>query len=510
MVRAPFFERGSSMKRSKHSLSHYRLTSLNQGELYPVMCEEILPGDSWRQQSAALVRVSPLVAPVMHPVEVSIHSWFVPSRICWDNWENFITGSNTALVVPLLTIDPGLDPGNDNCHRLAQAFGIGVNTATYTVNALPFRAYNRIYNEFYRDQDLSALTSQSTGDGPDTANAYSIRRVSWEKDYFTTARANPQQGASTEVVQLQVTGTLPVTGIGKGNATFPTNNQAVRETGGGTPTYATSAAIDASNVNTQFWVQQDGATGFPNIRAQGGGLGVSMDINAWRQSMAMQRIREHRNRFGHRYRDMLAFLGVNSSDARLQRPEYLGGGKQTISFSEVLVTADVGGTSPGDMVGHGIAAVRTRPFKRFFEEHGYIFTMMYVRPKTVYMNRVPRTFLRRDYEQFWQKELEMLGEQVITNFEVYGDAGAPAGTFGYIPRYDEYRHGESSVSGEFRTLLNYWNMARDFTAQPVLNQAFVECVPTDRIYGSTTTDELYVMMSHRIAARRLVSKRARS
>ena len=255
---------------------------------------------------------------------------------------------------------------------------------------------------------------------------------------------------------------------------------------------------------------------YPNVRADMTGVTVptGININDLRQSLAMQRMREHRNRFGSRYRDLLAYLGVNSSDSRLQRPEYLGGGKQTISFSEVLSTSDTvnGGTgSPvGEMAGHGIAALRTRPYKRFFEEHGYMLSFMCVRPVAVYMNRVPRHFLRRDYEQYWQKELEVMGDQAITNFEVYGQSATPSTVFGYIPRYDEYRHAESFVSGEFRTVLDYWHMARKFTSQPALNAAFVECDPTNRIYASTVSDQLYCMISHRLVARRLVSKNARN
>lgn len=496
------------MKRSKHSLSHYRLTSLNTGTLFPVMCEEVLPGDSWRQQSSVLVRVSPLVAPVMHPVQVSIHHWFVPSRLVWSNWEDFITGVNTALVVPTLTVNMTSDAA---AAQMAQSLGVGADTATVTLSALPFRAYNQIYNEFYRDQDLIPKLVESVGNGPDAVADYALRKVAWEKDYFTTARPYPQQGADTEVVNLTITGDMTVRGIGIAEAdrTFPVAGIQVRESDNVVRTYA-----QGKQTATAAGMYVEGtaaAAGRPNIRVPAGtSIQGGMDINDWRKAMAMQRMREHRNRFGSRYRDMLAFLGVTSSDARLQRPEYLGGGKQTVSFSEVLATAEGASTVVGDMAGHGIAALRTRPFKRFFEEHGYVFSMVFARPQSVYLNRVPRHFLRRDYDQYWQKELEMMGEQEITNFEVYGDSGTPAGVFGYIPRYDEYRHGESSVSGEFRTILDYWHMARDFSSQPVLNSSFVNCIPTDRIYASTDTDELYVMVAHRISARRLVSKRARS
>lgn len=493
------------MRRSKHNLSHYRLTSLNQGQLYPVMCEEVLPGDTFRHFSSVLMRVAPLVTPVMHPVFISLHHWFVPSRLCWDNWEPFITGTDPNLNLPTMTIIPS-DVG---VKLLGQALGIGSEVSSnIVVQTLPFRAYNRIYNEFYRDQDLQAKLPERTGDSGDLAADYAVQKVNWEKDYFTTCRPYPQQGANDEVALLNLP-TAPVLGIGKSSQTFPQTGIGVFESDGTASTYARAAEIDPSVVDERAYLEARDASNptYPNVRASLGGVGVS--IEELRRALAMKKIREHRSRYGSRYRDMLAFLGVRSSDARLQRPEYLGGGKQTISFSEVLSTAETTEAVVGDMAGHGIAAMRTRPYRRFFEEHGYVISVIFVRPKTVYMNRVPRTFLRRGYEDIWQKELEMLGEQAVTNFEVFGDSGTPSGTFGYIPRYDEYRHGESSVSGEFRNLLDSWHMARDFTSQPALNATFVTADPTDRIYASSETDELYVQIAHKLIARRLVAKNAR-
>lgn len=510
MVGHPFFME-ERMQRSKHSLSRYHLTTMNQGQLLPCFLEEVLPGDTFRHQSSALIRVSPLVNPVMHPVHAHIHHWFVPARLVWDNWEKFITGRDPNLTVPTLQVNMTTEAATTR--RLVQSFGIGADTATITVNALPFRAYNLIWNEFYRDQDLNTAATVFTGDAPDPAAAYVTRAPSWEKDYFTTARPTPQQGA-IETIQVGLAGLAPVKGIGvQGGGVFSTAGVAVRETGGSNPTYA-AAARGVQAAPNEITIKGSGAGpgAFPEIYADlAGGSGITFDINQWRQSMAYQKMKEHRNRYGSRYTDMLAYLGITSSDARLQRPEYLGGGKQTISFSEVLSTAETTEAVVGDMAGHGIAALRSRPYQRFFEEHGYVISLMYVRPISLYMNRIPRTFLRRDYEQYWQKELEMMGDQIIQNNEVYGDAPSPSGTFGYIPRYDDYRHGESTVAGEFRTSVSdSWHMARKFTSQPALNGTFVICDPTTRIYADAVSDQLYTMISHRVAARRLVSKHARN
>lgn len=498
------------MKRSKHSLSHYRLTSLNMGQIFPVGMQEVLPGDSFRHQCAALVRCAPLVAPVMHPVDVMLHTWYVPARLLWTNWELFITGSNPALLLPTMAIGTA----DTALKRLAQALGIGaeIPSGSVTVQTLPFRAYNKIYNQFYRDQDLTTAIPERITDSGDLAADYLIRNASWEKDYFTTARPFPQQGANTEVVPITFNQpNVPVKGIGTQGAAgiAAAVNQTVRETGSvGSTNYPFAASTSGAG---NYMVKLTANPGIPDVTADLSGVSAgTMDINALRRSMAMQRMKEHRSRYGSRYVDMLRYLGINPSDGRLDRPEYMGGAKQTISFSEVLSTADVGTADVGTMAGHGIAALRSRPYTRFFEEHGYVLTFMVIRPKTIYQNQIPRTFLRRAYSDFWQKELEVQGEQGITNAEIYGDAGAPAGIFGYIPRYDEYRHAESFVTGEFRTTLNYWHMGRIFASQPVLNAAFVASDPTTRIYAASATDQIYAMVSHRISARRLVSKFART
>ena len=175
--------------------------------------------------------------------------------------------------------------------------------------------------------------------------------------------------------------------------------------------------------------------------------------------------------------EYLRYLGVRSSDARLQRPEYLGGGKQTIQFSEVLQAAE--GTNPvGSMKGHGLAAMRSNRYRKFFEEHGYVFSFISVKPKTIYAQGLPRTWNGRTKEDFYQKEFAHIGQQEVLNKEVYAAHTKPNGTFGFQDRYDEYRRMESTIAGEFRTTLNFWHMARIFASDPALNADFVKSVPT--------------------------------
>lgn len=477
------------LKRFKHNLSHYHLTTMDMGQLVPVGCVECLPGDTFAHAVSALLRVTPLVTPVMHPVHVRIHCFFVPNRLTFSDWEDFITQANPAATLPTVT----LTGSNED---LVDRLGPPV-TAGLEINALPIRAYNLIYNEFFRDQDLNSAVS---------LDQLTLLRASWEKDYFTTARSQPQQG--TEAIVSFGAGSAPLTGFYTQAATGSSKGLIDEDT------VAAAVADDFS----QLYARRVGTGATDNLVAPGltadlanatGGFSVS---DFW-AAEAAQRWAMKRNRFGSRYVDMLAALGVNAGDARLQRPEYLGGGKQTIAFSEVLSTADTsgsGGLDLGAMGGHGIAAIRTRRYRYFAREHGYMLALMTVRPKTVYMDSMHRTWLRRSYDDFWQKEFEILAEQPITESEIYAPGGNTANVFGYQQVHQDYRFQPSFVSGGFRSTYDDWHMARDFSSAPTLNGSFVACDPTDRIYADTNEPELFCMAHHSLVARRLVRRFARN
>lgn len=489
------------MKRSKFSLSHYKLLSCDMGELIPCACYEVLPGDTVQQASHALVRASPMLAPVMHPVHVRVHSWFVPYRIIWDDWEKFITGGPDGMdasVYPTRSINPSVG-------GLADYLGVPTDGALKTVSALPFRAYALIWNEWYRDQDLQTALVISTASGNDTTTNGALQNVCWEKDYFTSARPWEQKGPA---VSIPLTGNAPISGIGTRGTQAGTAGVAVRESSGADPTYALSVDMSAAPANNFVGrITNGGANWRPDIFADLSAVsGVS--INDLREALAIQRFEEARARYGSRYVEYLRYLGVRSSDARLQRPEYLGGGRQTIQFSEVLQTAPDATTGfVGTLRGHGISAMRSRRFRRFFEEHGVVLTLLSVKPKTMYSQGMRRMWNRRVKEDFWQKELQHIGQQEVLNKEVYSPHATPDGVFGYQDRYDEYRREESSVAGEFRTnTLNYWHFAREFASDPALNATFVSSVPTERTFASASTDVLQVMAMHSIQARRMLSR----
>lgn len=488
------------MKRSKFSLSHYKLATMDMGELVPLTWFEALPGDSIQQATSCLIRVSPLLSPVMHPVRVRVHHWFVPFRLLWNGWEDFITGGedgDDASVVPSIsasTVDEGslLDY-------------LGVPPGSYSPNiqfsALPLRAYQLIYNENYRDKDLVPEADISVEDDADSTTSQDLQNVSWEKDYFTTSRPWEQRGTTVtiplgdeaDVIPDSATDMTPTWNFynsGDQIASLQSDNSTGNAKLTGGPWSGNVAGIwDDPKLVTDL----SGATG--------------ISVNDLRLALAIQRYQEARAQYGASYVEYLRYLGIRSSDARLQQPEYLGGGRQIIQFSEVLQTAE--GTDPvGTMAGHGIAAMRSNRYRRFFEEHGIVMTLMSVIPKTIYAQGLHRKFSRTVKEDYFQRELQFLGEQEVYNREVYAPHTTPGGIFGYQARYDEYRSHPSGIAGEFRSVLDHWHYSRVFASDPALNQSFVDAVPTKRVNAAQLNDVLYVMANHSIQARRMLTQRA--
>lgn len=500
------------MKRNKFSLSNYKALTTKQGTLTPIGIQEVIPGDTFQQSTSALLRCTPLNTPVMHPVTVRIHHWFVPYRLIWDNFQNFITGGedgNDATAYPYVTAGGG----GFAVGSLADYLGVPTGIASLQVSALPFRAYQLIFREWYRDQDLVSAPTISKGDGSDATTDVGIKSIAWEKDYFTSSRPWTQKGPS---VTLPLGTTAPVQSTGVA-PTFTNSNGAL--TNENLDVVAGSGYTD--NPQAVFSGAALGGSGktpvhFGNVTGLETNLSSAsaVTINALRNALALQRFEEWRARFGSRYTEYLRSLGVKSSDARLQRPEYLAGGKQTIQFSEVIQTGVNTSGTPltglGTMAGHGIAAMRSNRYRRYFEEHGIVMTLLSVRPKTVYATGLFRMWNRRTKFDFWQPQLEHIGQQTVLNKEVDAAHGTLDGTFGFQDRYDEYRRAESSVSGLFRPGQIYatWNMARDFSGLPALNASFVNCTPTTRVFQDTANDHLLIMVNHSIQARRMLSQKA--
>lgn len=496
------------MKRTKHSLSNHRLVTFDFGKLIPVGWYEALPGDTVRQASSALVRVTPLLAPLMHQVQVRIHHWFVPNRLIWANFENFITGGSDGegdgSSWPYIDGSSGF-----SAKSLHDYFGLPVGVNVGNVSALPLRAYQLIYREFYRDQDLVTAPTISTADGADSTTSTTVQAIAYEKDYATAARPWPQKGPDVSLplgtaATVKTASTALVTGAQNqvkftlGTGSTPANNTAAfGNSDGSFGQTSTAATLNASAYPNNLYADLSDAT--------------SATITQLREAMALQRYQEARALYGSRFTEYLRYLGVRSSDSRLQRPEYLGGGKQTISFSEVLQTGTNydGNTGVGQLKGHGITAMKSRSFQRFFEEHGIVMSLMSIRPRSMYAMGVTRHWTRDSKELYWQKELEAIGQQEVLNKEIYAAASAPTDVFGYADRYADYRSIPSLVTGEFRNSTMYhWHLARLFGSEPALNQAFIEADDVSkRVFADQTNDSFWVMVGHQIRARRLVGKR---
>lgn len=501
------------MKRHKHNLSHHRLLSFDMGQLVPCGVVEVLPGDTFRHSSSVLLRVGTLVNPVMHPVSLRVHHWFVPARVAFnarydspDAWETFINDSAPTHDTEDMK---NLAVTNVTAGTLLNHLGLPVlNSINMDVNFVPVTAYNMIYNQHYRDQELQSEVNEATNT--------TLQRICWEKDYFTTARTDPQYGQTTLQIPFAA-GQMPVSGIGllQGSdldTAIDNPGSNYKQTGGSTDMGTTAwQNIDAAGGHVYLGIRtnNDSDTAEPQIFAELADATGGIDVNDFRRIMALQRFLEARSRFGARYRDYLRYLGIRPRDGRLEEPEYLGGGKQTIAFSEVLATAEGTATDVGDMAGHGIAALRTRPYTRFFEEHGFVISLISARPKAIYQEGMDRHWLKDTRDDFWQKEYESMGPQAVNAKEVYAAAANETTTFGYVDRHREYREHPSRVSGHFGSTLEDWHFAREFGSTPTLNSDFVTCTPTDRVYADTSAPELMAMVRHSLVARRLVSKEAR-
>lgn len=478
-------------KKSAFNLSHERKFSCNMGELVPVLMQEILPGDTFQVRLEQLVRFQALKSPMMHRVDVTTHFFFVPNRLIWNKWEEFITGGENGTASPVF---PKINLGEDSVTHmpvggLLDHLGVPVQNTnfgqSYTeINALPLRAYYLIYNEYYRDQNLTSPINIDLGSG--TSEAYNVLqnngkclKRAWEKDYFTSALPWAQRGPQ---VTLAAFGEDAKVGYRDGFGEFT-------RVGVGRPiSYPQTTDFNGNTTQQQGFVVSEDALVSNEVRQ------LSVDsqqnvtsINELRRAYRLQEWLEKNARGGARYvEQILSHFGVVSSDARLQRPEYLGGGKNPVMVSEVLQNSATNEVSPqGNMAGHGVSAGSTPFFKRYFEEHGYIVGIMSVTPKPAYMQGLPRIFSKFDKFDYFFPEFDHLGEQPILKKEIYLSDNPEDNeeVFGYTPRYSEYRYIPSTVHGDMRTNLKFWHMANDYEQQPNLNSAFVECSPTNRVFA---------------------------
>lgn len=491
-------------------LTHDVKMSGKMGELYPIMALECVPGDKFHIGCDSMIRFAPMLAPVMHRIDVTMHYFFVPNRLVWDGWERWITANTEdPAAYPYFNVNKGLSV---NVKRFLDYFGIppmdpGPATGTYKLNALALGAYQMIYNEYYRDQNLIDPVNFALVDGDNSANAdlFTLRLRAYEHDYFTASLPFAQKGAAVSIplgeVQIKDTwealGKLPswkyddlTSSGGPGMIIVPPvipRNVEITDTGGTPIAYDPNGSLEV------------GSTTINDLR-------VAFRLQEWLERNALG---------GTRYIEHIrAHYGIHSSDKRLQRPEYITGVKSPVVISEVLNTTgpsefyDGSGTeqtgSPqGTMSGHGAAVTSGRVGSYFCEEHGYIIGVMSCIPRTAYQQGVPKHFLKDDYLDIYFPKFAHLGEQSVVQPEIYIDTLTPTQVFGYVPRYSEYKYHPSRVAGDFRTTLNYWHLGRIFSADPALSQEFIECDPADplRIFAvQDGTDYLWMHIMNRVKA----------
>lgn len=483
------------------SMPYHRLATCRIGDLIPVGCMECYPGDDISHVVSPFIRLQSMQAPVMHPMTARVDSFFVPHRRSFVpsldyGWEDFITGGKDNDLTDPLPTQPVTAVQGDVLDHLGVPPGHLLN-----INPMALRACNLIWNYWYRDQDLQVERA---------LNDHSPMKIAWGKDYESTSRPWPQKGPD---VSLPLGDRAPVVGIGKTNQNFGAG-VSVYETDGSTfRSYASGTPVDGTTGDNAYAVEEDpNNPGFPNIHVDLS-KATGLTVPEFRLSLALQRYGENRARWGSRFAEyILRGFRVRPLDARLQEPEFLGRTRARVAVSEVLQTAPDDAGDPrwgvGDLYGHGIASARGRGYRTRCTEHGYIISLLSVRPMTIYTQGLDRHWLYQDKEDYFQPELQFVGQQQVLQQEVFADGTNKDVVFGWSDKYDHLRRMRSHVSGEFRTSLNYWHLGREFATAPVLNEDFVEMDDTDvnRIFNDQTSDHLLCTVQHQIRANRRMAQ----
>lgn len=512
--------------RSTFDLSHEKRISSRIGKLTPVLITETMPNDTFHGSTEVLVKLAPMVAPIFHRLNLYVHYFFVPNRLLWKDWETFITGGRLGAAVTAPPVPPSLaiseildwelnllDKGS-----LADYLGIpniiDADTALWnarTIDAMPFAAIYRCWYDYYRDRnyvdDNQLLPLPSGDNGGSEVELCSSRNRCWEHDYFTSALPWTQRGA--EVL-------MPLSG--SGTVTYNTANRFMQSDGGGPG--AGGALGLGSGLEAGMPKDAGGELVYlDNIQS------VDIDssdvsINDLRRAVRLQEWLERNALAGSRYNEsIMAHFGRKTSDARLQRAEYLGGGKAVIQISEVMTTAFSMDDSvepavvmpPGNPVGRGSSYANTNTFHYNCEEHGFVIGILSVLPTSGYMQGLPRMFQNRNtFLEYPWPSFAHLGEQEVFDNEIFMDpTSVPADRtaqplFGYQSRYADWKYIPSSSHGDFRQSLDFWHLTRKFASQPELGAAFVtfEDELQDRVFNVSDVDTLWMYVYNKMRVKR--------
>lgn len=468
--------------RSVFNLSYEKKLTCDMGELIPVMHDEVVPGDVFKIGADLVIRMQPIVAPVLHEINAYIHYFFVPYRLLWDDWEKFITGDvDGDDATAIITWEPTNTAASslwDYC-----GFPVGVDPDGFYPTDFIRRAYARIYNDYYRDENIITEVLETNE---------SILNRSWEKDYFTSCLPWQQRGTAPA---LPVTGTTSAVWPASFNATWPAVNAANQTSiQYNSATNAPYAAGSKSALEANTIAKADLDNNTVDLSSA-----TTFDVSDLRLAIQIQRWMERNARAGVRYTEFLnAHFGVSPRDDRLQRPEYIGGLKTPVIVSEVLQTSETGTTPQGNMSGHGISADSQFICKYHAQEYGMIMGILSIMPRPLYQQGINRQFIKSTRYDFYFPEFANLSEQVVYRGELYatGVLAENQTLFGYQGRYDEHRVKQSQVVAGMRSTFDYWHISRQFGAAPELNSSFLNCIPRKDIFADVDEDGFIVSVGN--------------
>lgn len=474
-----------SRPRSVFDRSHGYKTTFDCGYLVPVYVDEVLPGDTFNLRMNAFCRLATPLHPVMDNLFLDTFFFFVPLRLIHSDFERMMgaqdnPGDSTDYVTPKVSAPSG----GFLVGSLYDYFGVPTEVEGFQLNNYHARAYNLIYNDWFRDENLQDSVVVDTDAGPDDPADYVLLRRGKRHDYFTSALPFPQKGPA---VELPLTGNAPVVSDG----TSPTL-QAVTDAA---DKWSTASVSGSFGVEYAAPSGPGGSTGAGLMRWVESGLQSDLSgvtaatINELREAVTIQQLYELDARGGTRYTEIVrAHFGAVSADSRLQRPEYLGGGSSYVNVSPVLQMSETTVDSPqGNLAGVGTGSFRGHGFSKSFTEHGVIIGLISARADLNYQQGLNRMFSRSTRLDFYWPTLANLGEQPVLNKEIYlQGTSADDLAFGYQERWGEYRYKPSSITGQFRstyaTSLDTWHLAQEFGALPTLGDTFIqENPPVDRI-----------------------------
>lgn len=506
--------------RSTFKRSHGYKTTFSADYLYPFLCEEVLPGDTWQVKTSAVCRVESMLKPIMDNLYLDTFYFFVPNRLIWNNFQRFMGEQDNPddtidYLLPVVNIPSNSGSLTFGSLSLWDYFGLppdfkhtgGVfgSNGQSLITSLPFRAYALIWNQWFRDENLQDSVPVNLNDGPDdlwvggplgpTQTNGDILKRAKVHDYFTSALPWPQKGPGVDIPLGDVAPVGLYTTGGDVDASNWTRFGSFVSSRGYVNAPAVNGQVNTDTNGNAGMKYSDNLTSWSNSTNNNQVLGADLSsatavsINSLRQAFQLQKFYERMARGGSRYIEILrAHFGVISPDARLQRSEYLGGGSSPMQFSVVAQTSSTDATSPqGNLSSFGVVGGNVGGFTRSFVEHGWIIGLFNIRADLTYQQGVNRKWTRRTREDFYWPSFAHLGEQSIYNYEIYAQGtSADNDVFGYQERYAEYRYAQTVVTGEMRSSyaqsLDIWHLAQDFSAPPVLNGSFIEsAVPMSRV-----------------------------